>query len=80
MLAATVTRSLAEALHVGWYSSSGSWPQNQSARPQLTASAATWAFGMVRHTIVSGLPAGWAAWDHSRNSGLRPKRTSVRLA
>ena len=31
---------------------------------------------MVRHTIVSGLPAGWAAWDHSRNNGLRTNRIS----
>ena len=34
---------------------------------------------MFRHTIVSGSPAGWAAWDDSRNSGLRTNRTSVRL-
>jgi hypothetical protein len=26
--------------------------------------------------IVLGLPAGWAAWDHSRKYGLRTNRIS----
>ena len=58
----------------------GAEPSIQSARPCSTAVTAACAVGTVRHTIVSGLPAGWAAWDHSRKNGLRTNRISVRLA
>ena len=43
--------------------------QIQSARPCSIAVTASWVLGTARHTIEVGLPAGWAAWDHSRKNG-----------
>ena len=37
------------------------------------------AAAILSHTIALGLPAGWAAWDHSRKYGLRTNRISAGL-
>jgi hypothetical protein len=59
------------------YWSRGTSPKNQSARPDRTAETAARALDTKRQSMLPGLPAGWAACDHSWKYRLRSSRIAV---